>query len=106
MKRYQKSEIDTPDGYGVTVPGLAVPEQVSVAMSEIVGNMTEGLLALALGAGLQVMSALMDARCHGAGRGEGPPRCGPQGGPARHRHGLGDVGGPPGAGGTAPGPGP
>src|SRR4051794_5040796 len=40
---------------------LAVPEQVSVAMAEISQNMQEGLLALAVGAGLQVMGALMDA---------------------------------------------
>jgi transposase-like protein len=39
----------------------AVPERVSVAMSEIAENMGEGLLALAVGAGLQVMQALMDA---------------------------------------------
>lgn len=34
---------------------LAVPEQVSVAMDEIAADMREGLLALAVGAGLQVM---------------------------------------------------
>ena len=39
----------------------AMPERVSVAMSEIAENMGEGLLALAVGAGLQVMQALMDA---------------------------------------------
>src|SRR5258708_19632832 len=39
----------------------AVPERVSVAMSEIAEGMGEGLLALAVGAGLQVMAALMDA---------------------------------------------
>lgn len=39
----------------------AMPDQVSVAMAEIAGNMHEGLLALAVGAGLQVMQALMDA---------------------------------------------
>jgi putative transposase len=39
----------------------AFPEQVSVAMAEIAGNMREGLLALAIGAGLQVMAALMEA---------------------------------------------
>ena len=33
----------------------ALPEQVSVAMAEIAENMREGLLALAVGAGLQVM---------------------------------------------------
>lgn len=40
---------------------MAVPEQVAVAMDEIAGDMQEGLLALAVGAGLQVMSLLMDA---------------------------------------------
>jgi putative transposase len=39
----------------------AMPERVSVAMSEIAENMQEGLLALAVGAGLQVMQALMEA---------------------------------------------
>jgi transposase-like protein len=42
-----------------TVP--AIPERVSVAMGEIAENMQEGLLALAVGAGLQVMQALMEA---------------------------------------------
>src|SRR5258705_4706185 len=45
----------------VDVSASAVPERVSVAMSEIAENMGEGLLALAVGAGLQVMQALMDA---------------------------------------------
>ena len=44
---------------GASVP--AIPEWVSVAMSEIAENMHEGLLALAVGAGLQVMQALMEA---------------------------------------------
>jgi len=39
----------------------AIPEQVSVAMAEIAENMSEGLLALAVGAGLQVMQTLMEA---------------------------------------------
>lgn len=39
----------------------AIPGQVSVAMAEIAENMQEGLLALAVGAGLQVMQALMEA---------------------------------------------
>jgi len=39
----------------------AMPEQVAVAMAEIAENMHEGLLALAVGAGLQVMQSLMDA---------------------------------------------
>jgi len=52
-KKYQTATFDT--------SALAVPELVSVAMDEIAENMTEGLLALAVGAGLQVMGALMDA---------------------------------------------
>ena len=39
----------------------AIPERVGVAMAEIAENMHEGLLALAVGAGLQVMAALMEA---------------------------------------------
>jgi putative transposase len=39
----------------------AVPERVSVAMAEIAEDMGEGLLALAVGAGLEVMAALMEA---------------------------------------------
>jgi putative transposase len=39
----------------------AFPERVNVAMGEIAENMQEGLLALAVGAGLQVMQALMEA---------------------------------------------
>src|SRR3954464_6691223 len=56
-KKYQKNNIDTPtDG-----EGLLVPERVSVAMAEIAGSMREGLLALAVGTGLQVMQVLMEA---------------------------------------------
>ena len=55
-KTYQNSKIDTPDGLELTVP-----EHVSVVMAEVAADMREGLLALAVGAGLQVMTALMDA---------------------------------------------
>ena len=44
-----------------SVDATAIPERVSVAMTEIAENMREGLLALAVGAGLQVMQALMEA---------------------------------------------
>ena len=64
MKTYQKTARDTPDE-----ADLAVPEQVSVVMAEIAGNMQEGLLAV--GAGLQVMSALMDADVTGLARPKG-----------------------------------
>ncbi len=55
-KTYQNSKIDTPDALE-----LAVPEQVSVVMAEVAGDVREGLLALAVGTGLQVMTALMEA---------------------------------------------
>jgi hypothetical protein len=41
-------------------PEVAVPEQVVVSMAEIAGSVKEGLLALAVGAGLQVMAAMFD----------------------------------------------
>ncbi len=55
-KKYQNNKIDTTAGDGVVVP-----ERVSVAMAEIAGSMREGLLALAVGTGLQVMQVLMEA---------------------------------------------
>jgi putative transposase len=42
-------------------PTPAVPEQVLVSLGEIAESAREGLLALAVGAGLQVMYAMMDA---------------------------------------------
>ena len=39
---------------------LVLPEAVSVAMAEIGGAVREGLLALAVAAGLQVMATMMD----------------------------------------------
>ena len=62
-KKYQTTEFDT--------SALAVPEQVSIAMTEIAAGMREGLLALAVGAGLQVMASLMEADVAAA--------CGPRG---------------------------
>jgi hypothetical protein len=68
---------------------LALPESVSVAMSEIAEDMQEGLLALAVGAGLQVMSTLMEENVTAV--------CGPKGKPdpgreaVRHGAGAGSV---------------
>ena len=45
----------------VDAPTLTFPDHVSVVMAEIAENMGEGLLALAVGAGLQVMQTLMAA---------------------------------------------
>jgi putative transposase len=50
-KQYQNGGIDASE--------LVVPEQVSVAMAGIAESAAEGLLAVAVGAGLQVLQALM-----------------------------------------------
>ena len=55
-KTYQNSKIGTPDGLELTLPG-----HVNLVMAEVAADMREGLLALAVAAGLQVMTALMDA---------------------------------------------
>ncbi len=63
---------------------VAVPEQVAVSMAEIAGSVKEGLLALAVGAGLQVMAAMFaeDAeRLCGPGGKHNPGRAG-------YRHGT------------------
>jgi hypothetical protein len=41
---------------------IAVPEQVIVSMAGIAESAKEGLLALAVGTGLQVMAAMFDVR--------------------------------------------
>ena len=69
--------------------GLAVPESVSVALAELAEDLREGLLALAVGAGLQVMTALMEqdvaAACGPRGKHD------PQRSATRHGHGAGSV---------------
>jgi transposase-like protein len=66
-----------------------VAEAVSVALAELVGEVQEGLLALAVGTGLQVLTALMEkdvtAQCGVKGRHD-PTRCA-----TRHGHGAGSV---------------
>jgi hypothetical protein len=64
---------------------VAVPEQVIVSMGEIAGAAKEGLLALAVGTGLQVMAAMFDedvARLCGPDGKHNPDRAG-------YRHGAG-----------------
>jgi len=69
--------------------GPAVSEAVSVAVAELVEDLREGLLALAVGAGLQVMTALMEqevaAVCGPRGKHD------PQRSATRHGHGGGSV---------------
>jgi putative transposase len=80
-KDYQNREIDTSQP--------AVPDTVSVALDELAGELREGLLALAVGAGLQVMAALMEQDVTAV--------CGPRGRhdrertAVRHGHGAGSV---------------
>lgn len=80
-KDYQNGEIDTSQP--------AVPERVSVALVELAGELREGLLALAVGTGLQVMAAIMEedvtAKCGPKGRHDAD-RVG-----VRHGHGAGSV---------------
>jgi putative transposase len=80
-KTYQNEETST--------SRPAVPESVSVALAELAEDMREGLLALAVGTGLQVMAALMEedvtAACGPKGRHD-PGRIG-----TRHGHGVGSV---------------
>ena len=68
------------------LPGeIAVPEQVIVSMAEIAESAKEGLLALAVGTGLQVMAAMFSE--------DAERLCGPDGrhnpGRAGYRHGTG-----------------
>jgi putative transposase len=53
-KNYQTSTAAAPMGE------LVMPEAVTLAMSELTGAVKEGLLALAVGAGLQVLHVLME----------------------------------------------
>ena len=80
-KTYQNKESDT--------NGPAVPAVVSVALTELAPDLREGLLALAVGAGLQVMTALMEqdvaAACGLRGKHD------PQRSATRHGHGAGSV---------------
>ena len=66
-------------------PALVVPERVTVALNEIAADVQEGLLALAVGAGLQVMQAIFAENvaqpCGAKGRHD-PERAG-------YRHGTG-----------------
>jgi putative transposase len=77
-KDYQKN--------AATATAPVLPEAVSITLVELAGDVQEGLLAMAVGTGLQVMAAMMTADVEAV--------CGPKG---RHdpdrsavRHGTGD----------------
>jgi hypothetical protein len=73
-KDYQKKTART-NTSEVSPGSVSVPDVVSVAMGEIAADVREGLLAIAVGAGLQVMAAMMaadvDALCGPRGRHDG-----------------------------------
>ena len=97
-KQYQTRDAEA------STPGLAIPDEVSVALAEIAESATEGLLALAVGAGLQVMGTLMEESVTALAGPKGKHDPGPGRGPPRPRAGLGDPGWPAGGGPAAPGP--
>src|SRR6266704_241392 len=53
-KQYQTRDVKA------STLGLAIPDQVSVALAGVAESAKEGLLALAVGAGLQVLQTLME----------------------------------------------
>jgi len=55
-----KKDYQTTAATRATAEELVMPEAVSVAMAELTGAVKEGLLALAVGAGLQVVQAMME----------------------------------------------
>jgi transposase-like protein len=77
MKNYQTEELDAP---------IPVPTSVNVAMADIATTMREGLLAMAVSAGLAVMASLMEESVTAL--------CGPKGkhdpGRSAVRHGAED----------------
>jgi putative transposase len=68
---------------------LELPEQVTLAVAELAGAAREGLLALAVGTGLQVLQTLMAADVAQLVGAKGPPQpptappCGTAANPAR-----------------------
>jgi putative transposase len=79
QKKHRRAQLDPAPGQ------VAVPEQVIVSMAEIAESAKEGLLALAVGTGLQVMTAMFAedvTRLCGPGGKHDPDRAG-------YRHGTG-----------------
>jgi len=85
--------------------GLAIPDEVSVALAEIAESAKEGLLALAVGAGLQVLGTMMEESVTALVGPKGkhnPDRTAVRHG---HEHGSVTLWGPPGGRAAAPGAG-
>jgi putative transposase len=64
-----KKDYQTRTVAAATAVEANMPDAVSVTLAELVGSLREGLLALAVGAGFQVMAAIIDdSVCVLAGR--------------------------------------
>jgi short chain dehydrogenase len=80
-RTYQNQDVDT------SLPAL--PDTVNLAVAELAGELREGLLALAVGTGMQVLAALMEEDVTAA---RGPKgRHDPQRRATRHGHERGSV---------------
>lgn len=55
-----KKNYQTSAASAATTGEVVLPDRVSVAMAELAGAMKEGLLAMAVGAGMQVMAVMME----------------------------------------------
>lgn len=82
-KQYQTSVAEA------STLGLTIPAEVSVALAEIAHSATEGLLALAVGAGLQVLGTLMEESVVALAGPKG--KHDPQRAAVRHGHDHGSV---------------
>ena len=83
---------------GSNAARLGMPETVSVALEEIAADMQEGLLALAVGTGLQVMAQLMEADVAAVCGPKGKHNPGSRSRTPRQRGWLGELRRAPGAG--------
>jgi putative transposase len=72
-----------------STPGLTMPAEVSVALTEIAHSAKEGLLALAVGAGLQVLGTMMEESVTALAGPKG--RHNPDRAAVRHGHEQGSV---------------
>ena len=55
-----KKDYQTKTAAAATAVEAVMPDAVSVTLAELAGSLREGLLALAVGAGFQVMDAIID----------------------------------------------
>lgn len=91
-------------GAAAPINALVMPEAVTLAMSELTGAVKEGLLALAVGVGLQVLHVLMEEDVTAVAGPKGRHDRGPGRQAARDRGRFGHARGAASAGPSSPGP--